>query len=67
MQFKEENSDFYDLKYYISLEYRYFSGAHGSKVRNILSLMDDVKGKKCLDVGCGGGFLHINCQKRVQR
>lgn len=39
------------------MEYRYFSGAHGSRVRHILAAVGDVEGKRCLDVGCGGGFF----------
>lgn len=56
-QFNESNSDFYDLEYYISLEYRYLSGAHNSRIRNVLSAIGEVKGRRCLDVGCGGGFF----------
>lgn len=57
--FDEKNSDFYDLEYFLSLEYRYFSGANSSHVKNILkNLKDsDLKGKRVLDIGCGGGFL----------
>lgn len=58
--FKEANSDFYDLEYFLSLEYRYLSGAHGSKVRNIFNLIGKTIGnlskKRVLDVGCGNGF-----------
>ncbi len=57
--FNEKNSDFYDLEYFLSLEYRYFSGANGSHVKNILKNLQglDLKGKRVLDVGCGGGFF----------
>jgi len=57
--FNENNSDFYDLEYYISLEYRYFSGAHDSKIKNIFKHLDklELNNKNILDVGCGGGFL----------
>lgn len=59
-EFNEANSDFYDLEYFISLEYRYLSGAHSSKVRNIFKLIknyiEDLKDKSILDVGCGSGF-----------
>lgn len=55
--FDESNSDFYDTEYFISLEYRYFSGAHNGKVENVLSMAGDVSGKKMLDIGCGGGFF----------
>lgn len=62
--FNETNSDFYDTEYYISLEYRYFSGAHSSKIKNILSCLKNIKGKRCLDVGCGGGFFMNEMSKR---
>jgi ubiquinone/menaquinone biosynthesis C-methylase UbiE len=55
--FQEDNAEFYDMEYFISMEYRYFSGAHGSRVRHILAAVGDVEGKRCLDVGCGGGFF----------
>lgn len=57
--FNEKNSDFYDLEYFLSLEYRYFSGANSAHVKNILKNLKglDLKGKRVLDVGCGGGFL----------
>lgn len=55
--FKEENSSFYDLEYFISMEYRYFSHAHQSKVDNAFKIVGDVKGLKSLDIGCGGGFF----------
>jgi|SRR3989338_4607106 len=62
--FREENSNFYDLEYFISMEYRYLSGAHSSKVNNIFKLLGDIKNKKALDVGCGGGFLANEMSKR---
>lgn len=59
--FNEKNSDFYDLEYYIALEYRHLSGAHGSKIRNIFKTIrkgcGNLHGKRILDVGCGGGFF----------
>jgi ubiquinone/menaquinone biosynthesis C-methylase UbiE len=55
--FQEDNAEFYDMEYFISMEYRYFSGAHGSRVRHILKAIGDVAGKRCLDVGCGGGYF----------
>ena len=62
--FKEENSDFYDLEYYISMEYRFLSGAHMSKVKNILNVIGNVQDKNVLDVGCGGGFYLNELKKR---
>lgn len=62
--FAEDNSDFYDLEYFLSLEYRYFSGAHSSRINNILSLLGEVKYKKILDVGCGCGFFDSEFSKR---
>lgn len=53
--FKESQSDFYDTEYCLLLEYRVFSGAHGSRIRNILKAVGDVKGLEVLDVGAGGG------------
>lgn len=57
--FNENNGDFYDLEYYLSLEYRRFSGAHSSFIKNFLKILKDLnfEGKKVLDVGCGGGFF----------
>lgn len=60
----EIDPDFYDLEYCLSMEYRYFSGAHGSRVRNILSVIGEVKGLRCLDIGCGGGYFPSEFQKR---
>lgn len=59
IKFKESNSDFYDLEYFLSLEYRYFSGSHITRVKKILKCLKrlNLKGKQVLDVGCGGGFL----------
>lgn len=55
--FRADDSEFYDFEYFLSLEYRYFSRAHRSRVRNLLEFMGDVKGKKILDMGGGGGFI----------
>ena len=55
--FDESNSDFYDLEYFISMEYRYLSGAHSEKPKHVLKILGDLNGKKVLDVGCGGGFF----------
>lgn len=62
--FDENNSDFYDLEYYISLEYRYFSKAHGSKIRHFLKAIPEIAGQKFLDVGAGGGYFCYELQKR---
>lgn len=64
IHFTEENSDFYDQEYYIGLEYRYLSGAFASRVENILKILGDIKGKKILDIGCGGGYLSNEFCKR---
>lgn len=55
--FEESNSDFYDLEYFISMEYRYLSGAHRSRYTNILKSIGQVRGLRVLDLGCGGGFF----------
>lgn len=57
VEFNEIDADFYDLEYFISLEYRYFSGAHRSRINNILKLIGDIVGKRVLDWGCGGGYF----------
>ncbi len=62
--FSEENSSFYDLEYFLSLEYRYLSGAHRNKIKNVFSSIGPVNGKKCLDVGCGGGLFANELAKR---
>ena len=36
--FQEENPEFYDIEYCLATEYRYFSGAHGSRIENILGI-----------------------------
>ena len=38
-QTNEVKSDFYDLEYFISLEYRYLSGALAGRTNNILSVI----------------------------
>lgn len=57
MEFNETNSEFYDLEYFISLEYRYFSGAHSSRIRNIFAGVGNLEGLRVLDVGSGNGYL----------
>jgi len=54
---REPEGSFYDTEYCLSLEYRVFSGAHGSRIRNILQAVGDVKGLNVLDVGAGGGAI----------
>ena len=58
------DSHFYDIEYYLSLEYRYFSFAHRSRVRSILSCLGDIAGKRILDIGGGAGYLAYEMQKR---
>lgn len=62
-EFNEINSSFYDLEYFISMEYRYLSGAHRSRVNNVLEAIGDVRGKKVLDLGCGGGYFSNELSK----
>ena len=62
--FVESNSDFYDLEYFLSMEDRYLSGAHGARIRNILSTIGSVKGKRCLDIGCGGAYFTNELHKK---
>lgn len=59
LRFCEQNSEFYDLEYYLSLEYRCLSGAHFGYIKNFLKTIKtlNLKGKRVLDVGCGGGFF----------
>ncbi len=61
---KEVDGSFYDTEYFLSLEYRIFSGAHGSRVKNIMKLIGDVNGKKVLDVGAGGGAFSCLMNER---
>lgn len=56
-ELKEIEPDFYDSEYTLNQERRYLSGAIGSRVRNVLSMIGDLSGKQLLDIGCGGGFL----------
>lgn len=62
--FEENNSDFYDWSYYESLERRYNSGAQKNKLITLFRLLGNVRGKRILDLGCGGGFFAAECQKR---
>jgi len=62
--FRPEDSAFYDFEYFLSLEYRYFSYAHRSRIRNLLEFVGDVNGKRVLDVGGGGGVFAYLLSKR---
>jgi 2-polyprenyl-3-methyl-5-hydroxy-6-metoxy-1,4-benzoquinol methylase len=55
--FDPDDSDFYDQEYFLSMEYRYFSNAHRSRVRNLLAFLGVVDGKRILELGGGGGFF----------
>ncbi len=62
--FEEQNSTFYDWTYYESMERRYITGAHQSKIRHVFSLLGSLSGKRILDIGCGGGFFVEEARKR---
>jgi 2-polyprenyl-3-methyl-5-hydroxy-6-metoxy-1,4-benzoquinol methylase len=62
--FKESHSDFYDLEYFLSLEFRYFSGAHQNKPETLHAFLQDVRGKRILDLGCGGGLFSYLLSER---
>lgn len=64
MNQQEIAESFYDLEYFISLEYRYFSGAHQSRINHIMRAIGDVSNKCCLDVGCGGGYFTNEIHKQ---
>ena len=55
--FDESNGAFYDEEYFKSIESRYESGAHGSRIRHILECIGDISDKNILDLGCGSGFM----------
>jgi ubiquinone/menaquinone biosynthesis C-methylase UbiE len=55
--FKEDDSGFYDIEYFFGLEFRYFSGAHVNKLNIFDYFVGNVKGKRVLDLGCGGGLF----------
>jgi len=65
--FQEENPEFYDIEYCLATEYRYFSGAHGSRIENILGIAGDVSGRRILDIGCGMGYFTHELHKRGAR
>ncbi|MFQ6029897.1 MAG: class I SAM-dependent methyltransferase [Dehalococcoidia bacterium] len=67
MEYDPEESAFYDIEYFLSMEYRYFSRAHGSRVHNLLASMGDLSGKYVLDVGGGSGHLAYLMQNRGAR
>jgi 2-polyprenyl-3-methyl-5-hydroxy-6-metoxy-1,4-benzoquinol methylase len=58
-----QDSSFYDLEYFISLEYRYLSYAHRSRVRNILDFLGNLDSKAVLDIGGGHGFFAYQMQQ----
>jgi len=62
--FQEENSEFYDLEYCLATEYRYFSGAHRSRIENVLGTIGDVAGRRSLDIGCGMAYFTCELRKR---
>jgi len=62
--FQEENPEFYDIEYCLATEYRYFSGAHGSRIENILGITGDVSGRRSLDIGCGMGYFTHELHQR---
>ncbi len=64
-EFDENNGDFYDLEYFLSLEYRYFSGAVNARLEAIFEYLNkiELKGKRVLDVGSGGGELADRMRK----
>jgi len=57
VEFDARDSSFYDLEYFISMEYRYFSFAHRTRVQSILSFIGDLDSKDVLDIGGGGGYF----------
>lgn len=52
---------FYDIEYFLSMELRYLSGAHQAKVDLFKEMLPNIKNKKILDVGCGGGYFTNIC------
>lgn len=64
MEFDASDSRFYDHEYFISMEYRYFSFAHRTRVRSIMSFIRDLSSKDVLDIGGGGGyFAHLMAER----
>lgn len=55
---------FYDNEYYLSLEYRYFSFAHRSRILTLISALGDIANKKVLDIGGGAGYLAQQMQSK---
>ncbi len=69
VQFDEKDDGFYDLEYFLSLEYRYFSKFSSSRLGHIFKHLNGLglKGKSVLDVGCGGGFFTDRMSKMGAR
>jgi 2-polyprenyl-3-methyl-5-hydroxy-6-metoxy-1,4-benzoquinol methylase len=47
--------EFYDELYYVSQEQRYYFGAHGERVRDIVAFLPS--GRRILDYGAGAGYF----------
>lgn len=59
-KFSESDSSFYDQEYFLGMEFRYLSGAHGNKIRTVKQFLGNLQDQHILDLGCGGGiFSHI--------
>lgn len=55
---------FYDCAYYASMDLRYLNQIHSGRFRAIEKVLPLFKGRKTLDVGCGGGGI-TNLYARV--
>ena len=53
----EQKPEFYDSQYFEAMRLRHTSGAHSSRINNILSTIGDVQKKQLLDIGCGDGWI----------
>jgi len=49
--------EFYDCAYYASMDLRYLNNIHSGRFRAIRRILPLIRGKRTLDVGCGGGGL----------